>query len=378
MKLKTLIVTVAILAALSIAAYFSGRQSAPTPPDPRVGQPLLDAAVAASATRVTLADQGKTVTVSRRPDGTWVVDNYFGLKADFAKLSQFVSDMTSAKVTRFVTATPERLARMEFKDTRIELSDSQGKTLWGIVLGKTPDSGSGRFFEFSGEQRAFLTGLNAWIDSDPKNWADSQLTSFKEADVARIEMTLGDLGAVSLQRKSPTDPWTCSPSSPGRAVKADKVASLLATLSTIRFSDTSDPKDPAVKDAQSHAQKLTLGFFSGKSMTLVVSRKPEEKRLKAPVADSMGGPASLGKLADVANKEAAKAAADKPVAPEFETIPAGPVFIAIADSDPKSLINNEMNIRAFQTDESVATGLPSKADDLFEAPAKAAPTPKAG
>ena len=126
-------------------------------------------------------------------------------------------------------------------------------------------------------------------------------------------------------------------------------------------------------------------------MSVALGRKPEEKKLKpsTPSADGKSGPASLGTLADLAKKEEKKDDAkpgeekkdDKPLAPEFETIPAGPVFAFISHSETSAPINVLMQKRAFQIAEYTFTGLPQKADELFEAapppPAPAPATPAA-
>jgi hypothetical protein len=84
-------------------------------------------------------------------------------------------------------------------------------------------------------------------------------------------------------------------------------------------------------------------------------------------------------VADLAKKDDAKAGEkkdDKPLAPEFETIPAGPVFAFVSHSDASAPVNSHMAKRAFQIAEYTFTGLPQKADELFEpAPPPAAPAP---
>ena len=112
---------------------------------------------------IRLSDQGKSVDVARDSAGLWVVKSYYDMPVDFSKLSQFVNDLVAAKVDRFVTASPDRLSRLEFNDSKIDLKDKDGKSVWAITLGKTPDSGVGRFFEFASEQKAFLTGLSDTI-----------------------------------------------------------------------------------------------------------------------------------------------------------------------------------------------------------------------
>jgi hypothetical protein len=106
-----------------------------------------------------------------------------------------------------------------------------------------------------------------------------------------------------------------------------------------------------------------LTTFDGKTVTVALGRRPEEKKLKPPVPDAKPAIAPIGKSADV------KAEA-KPVAPEFETIPAGPVFVDVASSDPHAAINDLMRRRAFEVDDYAFTNLPQKADEFFEAEKK--------
>ena len=96
MNLKPLALAVIVLAALAGAAFLLDRPTAPTATDdPRVGQPLLDPALAATATRLTLTHEGKTVTLVRPADtAPWQVATYHDLPADFPKLARFVRELT--------------------------------------------------------------------------------------------------------------------------------------------------------------------------------------------------------------------------------------------------------------------------------------------
>ena len=368
MKLKALIVSVVLLAVLSALVYWTSRPEPPAPADPRVGKALVDPSVASSAAKLVLSDSGKTVILSRDAAGLWIVESYYGLPVDFTKLSQFVNDLVAAKVDRFVTASPERLSRLEFKDTRIDLQDKDAKSLWSVTLGKTPDSGTGHFIEFGTEAKAFLTSYSGSVDADAKGWADAQLTTIKDSDVAQLEFHFPGGEKAVVSRTKADEPWTLTPASGTRKVGVDKISGVLSALDTLRFSDSTATNDPMVAAATAHGETIVLTTYAKKTYTFTLGRKPEEKKLKAPVADAKSGPSSLGNLADVAPDKAAqdKPGDKKPGAPEFETIPAGPVFVSVATSDPADRVNGEMAKRAYQADESVFLALPAKSDDLLE------------
>jgi uncharacterized protein YneF (UPF0154 family) len=383
MRLKTLVIVIALLAVLSVGVFIARRPAPPPAADPRINQPLVDRGVIEKAAKLRISDAGKTVELVRT-EGTWRVPSYYDLPADFNKLSGFVGNLTDAKLQRLVTSNAERIARLEFKDTKIELFDSAGKELFSVTLGKTPETGGGRFVRFGNEQKAFLASLNAWLDTEPKNWANAELLNVKPEDVAKVEIPFTEGGPVTVSRAKKEDSWTADKTPANQRVKADKVSSVLSSIGNIRFSDTSPLDDPNVAAAKAHLRTLKLTTFDNKTITVAMGRKPEEKKLKPPTATTDGktGPAALGSVSDLAKKEETKDGdtkdadekkkEEKPLAPEYETIPAGPVYVFITSSDASAPVNALMQKRAFQVSEYVFTGLPQKVDELFE-PAPAAP-----
>jgi hypothetical protein len=387
MKLKTLVVTVLVLAALSLGVYIARRPEAPQSADARVNQPLVDPATIEKVQKLRITDTGKTVELVRQPDGTWRVASYHDLPVDFSKLSTFVSNLTDAKLQRLVTSNAERMARLEFKDTKIELLDSADKVLVSLVLGKQADVGGGRYVRFGDEQKAYLTNLSAWLDSESKNWANAELINVKPEDIAKVEIPFPEGGVVAVSRAKKEEPWTADKTPAGQKVKDDKVASVLSSIGNVRFSETTALDDPNVAPAKANLRTFKLTTFDNKTITVAMGRKPEEKKLKPPSASTDGktGPAALGSVADLAKQSEKKEGEpgadgekdDKPLAPEYETIPAGPVYVFITHSDESAPVNAAMKKRAYQISDYTFTGLPQKPEELFEPapePAPAAPS----
>jgi hypothetical protein len=360
MKLRTLAITVALLAALSAIAYFKNRPEAASSADPRVGKALLDADTVSRASLITVSDQGKKVELARAPDGSWRVKSYFDLPADFEKVSRLVQDLNEAKADRFVTANPDRLSHLEFKDSQISLGDSSGKPIWILTLGKSPESGNGRFIRFDDEPKAYFSGMHVWLDTEAKGWANAQLIDVKKDDVSRIEIPFDSGKTVVVSRAKKDSPWTAADAPAGRALDSDKVSSVLAALTSLRFSDTTDTKDPSAAEAARYARTFRVSTFNGATLTITLGRRPEQRKLKPPVADAKDSLASIAKAADGSPEP-------KPITPEFDTTPAGPVFAGVSSSDPAAAVNDLMKRRAYQVDEFTFTGLPQNADDLFQA-----------
>ena len=382
MKLKSIVRTIAILAALSAVAFFATRPTPAPVADTRIGQPLADRAIVEKATTLRLNDQGKTVTLVRQADATWKVSSYHDFPADFSKLATFIGSLTDAKLERLVTSSPARIALLEFKDTKIELLDATDKELWSVTLGKNPDTGSGRYVRYGAEAKAFLASLSAYLDTDSKNWANTELLALKVDDVAKIEIPFVAANAseptsLTVSRATKDAPWTAEKTPDGQKLKADKISAVLSSLSSIRFSETNDLTDANAVAAKATERLFKIETFDKKVLKIALGRKPEEKKLKpiTPPAEGQSALSSLGTAADMLKKDADGKPADpaKPIAPEFETIPAGPVFVNIASSDASASVNALMQKRAFQISDYTFTSLPQKSDELFEPAPVAAP-----
>ena len=382
MKLKSIVRTIAILAALSAVAFFATRPTPAPVADTRIGQPLADRAIVEKATTLRLNDQGKTVTLVRQADATWKVASYHDFPADFSKLATFIGSLTDAKLERLVTSSPARIALLEFKDTKIELLDATDKELWTVTLGKNPDTGSGRYVRYGAEAKAFLASLSAYLDTESKNWANTELLALKVDDVAKIEIPFVAANAseptsLTLSRATKDAPWTAEKTPDGQKLKADKIAAVLSSLSSIRFSETNDLTDANAVAAKANERLFKIETFDKKVLKIALGRKPEEKKLKpiTPPAEGQSALAALGTAADMLKKDADGKPAEpaKPIAPEFETIPAGPVFVNIASSDASASVNALMQKRAFQISDYTFTSLPQKSDELFEPAPVAAP-----
>jgi hypothetical protein len=359
MKLRTIILAVAILAALSLVAYFGNRPKHVASTDPRVGGVLLDSDTASKAAGLVVADQGKKVELSRGASGQWTVSSYFNFPADVDKISRLAQDLNEAKVDRLVTENPERLAHLGFSDSSVTFRDSTGKEIWRLMVGKESDSGNGRFIRFGDEPKAFFSGLHIWLDTDAKAWANAQLLTVKPDDIASVEIPFDGGLAVVASRAKKDGPWATGSTPAGRQASADKISTLITTLTGLRFTDTVGTGDAAVAAAAPYSRTLKLTTFDGKVISVSLGRKPEEKKLKAPAPDAKDSLASMGKLAD------AKAPAT-PAAPQFDTVPAGPVFVSIVNSDSHAAVNDMMKQRSFEVDDYIFTGLPQKPDDMFE------------
>ena len=366
MKLKTLLIVVALLAVASLAVYFVNRPESPAPADPRVGQPLLATDVLTKASHLTLTENGNTVELAKVGEGDWRVASYHDLPADFGKLSRFVNDLTDAKIDSFVTSNPTRLERLEFDDTRITLTDANDATLWSVTLGKHAEGGGGRFIRFADEQKAFRTRLNAWLDTTSRNWADASLIGLKPEQVAKIEVELPEGEPLIATRGEAGDAFHAEKLPDDRQLKASSVNSLLTTLTGMRFTDTSSAGAEDVAAAREHQRKVTLTTFDDRTVTIALGRKPEQTIVKpADVTSETGGPASvIGTTTETPKPEEAGPAAA--IEGKTETVPAGPVYAFVSGPAPLAKLAEAPDDLAFKVSDYVFTSLPKSRDEWLE------------
>jgi len=325
MKLKQLLLIVALLAAVSALVFIVRRPAPAHSADARLGQPLLTTTTAEKIAEIRLTEAGKSLTLKRDPAGAWCVPSYYDFPADFPKIARFVTELAETKLTRLVTTNPDRIDRLEFKDTHITVLDASAKELTVIALGKTSETG-GRFLRFGKESKAYLAAFNTYLDLEPKNWAQTELLSVKPDEIAQIEIPFSGDERIIFKRAKKEDPWTTTATPTGQKLKSDALTQTLNTLTSLRFSDTTE------------------------------------------LADAKTGLSALGSAAELANKSANGMPIEpaKPPTPEFETIPAGPVFVSIIHSDSNNLINALMAKRTFQIPEYSFTSLPQNSGNLFE------------
>ena len=387
MKLKTLVIVVALLAAASAVVFWRNRQpQTDTAADPRVGQSLVERKTLEPVRSVSFTSEGKTVAVIADAAGkTWTVPDYFGLPADFSKLATFIESLQTAKVSRFVTSSPERLERLGFGNDKIELRDSAGKALWSVTLGKNADAG-GRFVRFGDEKKGYLADLTAYLDTTPKNWAQTQLLNLKVEDVTAVELKFADGSSFACKRPAQGTGWTSEGLPDGKEVKASSIESLLSQLTSLRFTETTEPAAPEAGAAREHAQTSAITLKDGTAYTIALGRKPAPPA-PAPTPAPKPDVSADSSVEGLGAKSEASAKAETPNA-KPETAPTtpppptpqpGPVFAFISANRETDPINGLMQKRAFQVGEYVFTSLPANRDALLQdrpaPPPAAAPAP---
>ncbi len=353
MKLRPLLLTLAVLAPVSAAAWWFSRPAPAAAVDARVGRRVADPAALASAARVKITSSGKSVELARAEGDRWTVVGEPTLPADSSRLTRLTGDLVSPKVDRLVSARPDKIAGFELDSAGLVYSDASGKALFDLDLGKTLENGA-RVFRYGDETKAYAARLNVFLDADAASWRDTALVAGVQAsDIASISIGFPDTPApVVVSRAKAEDPWT-SPSTPaGHQVKSSLVATQLGNLSGLRYTNVAPNLDPGVIAARILPREITLATFSGRTVKIAFARAAEQPAPPAP---------------EVKEGE---------TAPPPPPAPARPVYVEITDSKPDAVLAAAAKTHAFEIADWVFTALPAKSEDLFEpVPTPAIPAP---
>lgn len=387
MKLKPLALVVALLAlAAGFVCWRSRTPVADPSADPRVGRPLVAVDSLDRIRGLRLVSGGQTVILAADRDGrSWNVPDYFALPADFGKLVTLVDSLRSAKVARFVTALPEKIERLGFTGDLIELRDADAKPFLTLHLGKNHESG-GRFVRLDDEKKAYLAELDAWLDAVAKNWARSQLLDLKAEAITGLEFRFADGSTLAAKRSADTAGWTADGLPEGKELKTATLDSLVAQLTSLRFTETAEPTAPDAVAAREHAQTIVVTTKDGTTYAVALGRrpappaKPETGDRKADTAANPGaisattppvtiGPDGQPEVVELPPEPAADTAAQgsKPeAAAPPPPPPPGPVFAFITANREADPINALMQKRAFQIGEWILNTLPATRDPLLQ------------
>ncbi|MDX2186267.1 MAG: DUF4340 domain-containing protein [Opitutaceae bacterium] len=344
MNLKPLLLTVGLLAVCATATWFLTQPPPQTAADPRVGSPLVDTGLLESASKFQITQAGKSIELTRSENGTWTVPSYHNLDADLERLAQVAEGLGNATWKSFVTNNPESLKRLDLGSLTVTVTADKHQPVQ-LQLGRTFEGG-GRFVRLGEEQKAFLTDLSVWIDSDPKSWVNSALLPIKAEDIASLEVPLSDGRRVTIKRTSPTEAYTSAEVPAGKQLKASQVTSATSALTALRFSETRDVNDKDYVAATAHARSLKVTTFAGRTFAIDLLQSPAP-----PPADKTGTASD-------------QASSPEPVA--TATPPPQPVFVRIRDSESASRLNTAMTNRAFETYSYVPSSFPLNGEAWWE------------
>ncbi|MCX7962518.1 MAG: DUF4340 domain-containing protein [Burkholderiales bacterium] len=223
-----------------------------------LGQPLLKELKAAEVAAVVIRDAAGTITLERREDA-WTIAERGGFPADIEKVREFVVKAIGLKVGQVEPLGEADRARLGLDDkgTRVEFRGADGKPLAALLVGKKhfkkePDdpekaTADGRFVLRPDDPKTVYLVSDALSQATSKTaeWIDRR--SFQVEKVKTLEVRHPEGDSWRIERASENAEWKLAPLKPGEKLEATRANSASYSLSLL------DLADVATKDAAANA-----------------------------------------------------------------------------------------------------------------------------
>ena len=360
MNLKTLSISVLILAILSGIVAWLNRPVIATDTEPRVGHSLLADIAANETTDLTISREAETVELKQDDEQIWRVTSYHNLPADAEKLRRLVQELAGAKIVRVVTRNPERASRLGLGGSSVTFNSSGSSST--ITFGKNAQRG-GRYLKLDDADDApvYLTAATTFLDTTAKNWATADLTTFEAADIKQLEIKFAAGEQIAITRDDADAEWQAVGLAPDERLRSAGISSLLNQLSSLRFTETASPDAEAVVAASAQQSTFKLTTFSDETLTVSIGRQPEQIVIKEDAADPVAAVVELT-TAPGAPPENPENALEEMT----ETIPAGPVYVSFDGPTNLAPLVGAQSTLAFQLADYIFTGLPAERAGLID------------
>ena len=306
----------------------------------------------ATAAKVQVMHQGKTLTLEKQPDGLWGIASLHDYPVQETKLRSVLTGLTELRLDEARTSDPSQYPRLGVEDPSkpdsaadlLQVLDASGQPIAAVILGHKRVRSQGNtpeevYVRRPDDPQAWLALGSVTADADAEQWIDRDLLNIPSARIASVVVSDGTL---SFARKDGT--FTLIQPADHAALDTYKVEDVSRALENLTLMavkpDADAPHDEvghatfqtsdglAIKATVLHAGKEVWARFVASGET-----KPEVDKLNARLA---GWTFEVGNwkekslvptLVDLKAPEPAKPAASSAANPA-----ANPVGNAAADS----------------------------------------------
>ena len=360
MNLKNLYISAGVLAVLAIITSFLNSSNSSPLLDERVGSSLVDASLLRTAAKAIVASNDQTLTIRNDSEAKqWVLEEKHDLPISYDRISQLASSITEAKLQRFVSENPDRIATYGFDTgSSIRFIDGEGKDIVAIDLGNETENGR-QFIRYQGEAKAFLANATFNINSSADSWLEKSLVDLEADEITAIEATLQYGETLSVTRENESSDWQSDALPEGKILNQSSIGQIASRLAGLSFTATADKDSDSVEAAKENSHSFNLTLKDGRSYRYTIGRQPEVSIEKPVEKEGENGETTTEMESEV-------------------VLPEGPVYFFIAAADSNDPVNGYMEKSAFEASSYQYTSLPDSLDTLLaDAPEPVEETPPA-
>jgi Domain of unknown function (DUF4340) len=256
MKIRGLLASVIVLAALGGVLYWSNRKqkAEAAKPSTSTAPKILD--IPQDQIReIRIQKTGAEPTVLRKgDDGKWQIVDPKPLRADQDAVTSMVSTLSSLNADKLVEAKAPDLSPFGLNSPNLEITvvKKDGKSQQLEIGDDTPTS-SGAYVKLAGDPRVFTvyTYVKTSLDKTPDDLRDKRLLTFDQDKLTRVDLQTGNQ-TIEFGKNNQND-WEILKPKPLRA-DGSQVEDLISKLKNAKMDTSVTPED---------ARKAAAAFASG-------------------------------------------------------------------------------------------------------------------
>ncbi|MDL2269041.1 DUF4340 domain-containing protein [Desulfosarcina sp. OttesenSCG-928-A07] len=334
MKGRRLLVLLGITAVLVVLVVLRLGDKTPDRGKIKMGDRLFADLPVNAVASIQISDGDHQATLKKEKAG-WQVEERYGYPADFDAIRDLVMTFSRMKIGRDFTPTPEGLARLsllppsseppEGRGIGLILTDTTGKTLVDVIVGKTRTPGdhrSGQYLKHATENTVFLVDGGFYVlKAAPEVWLKSEILKIGAHDV----MTVTAYGADSqdpvytLSWPEKGGPARMTPVPREKAANPEKLEQVFEALGPLVLDDVrKDTGSTAATTPPAKTPYLVYRLYDGREITVF----PKVEKGDA------GDPRYTVRIRVDTSKAALPAGAEPQTAPD-----------AASDTDPAALVS---------------------------------------
>jgi len=231
MKFKTTLILLVVFAVLLAAVLFFESRSKARKETEEKGKKLVDLA-AADVEKITLKNEGGTITFKKDDKGEWLIIEPLEAKADSSEVSRLAEDFSSLKFERVIEAEGGDPAKYEIPKKELTLWFKGQAQPVKLLIGMENPLDNTLFAKREDDKRIVLLAgfLKTNLEKKTSDFRQKDIFKFEPEDVGSIMLKAKD---ISWQAQKKEAEWFLD--SPVKALaKKSRVEDVLRALSNLR------------------------------------------------------------------------------------------------------------------------------------------------
>ncbi len=194
-------------------------------------------------------------------DGKWVIPSHHNYPADaeeqLAGTAAGVIDLTKDAIASDSAELHEEMGVIDPLDTkvinlkgrgkRVTLKDEKGRVLADFIIGNAvPGQENQRYVRVPGQKRTYKVNVDVDLSARFNDWIETNLLQLNPTDIRRLTIdnhsvdpergTVQTGDVLTLERKTPTDPWVLDePLPPGKELDTSKLSTMTSALGDLKI-----------------------------------------------------------------------------------------------------------------------------------------------